>query len=150
MAKDDYAAQPGSIISILPVHNAQRLRGTAFFVKRRRATARPGASTASSSLASPNDQRVGISLPGLKIESDRELRRLLTRDEGYILNASARPASSGRTQGVLHRVGCPYLENSNATTTKWYFETMGDAHVWLTLSKYGKEGTTWRRCESCK
>jgi hypothetical protein len=147
MAKDDYTAQPGSIISILPTHNAQRLRGTAFFIKRRRARVRQGTSNSS---VPATGQRADPSLPGLKIGDDRQFRRFLTREEGYILNASARPGSSGRTQSVLHRVGCPYLENSNTSTTKWYFETMSDAYVWITLSKYGKEGTTWRRCESCK
>ncbi len=82
-----------------------------------------------------------------KISDIKDYQRILDQGGGYIYNDFS-PSGSQGDDNILHLASCRWLEKSNLTYDKYFFNTMNEAKTWLD-SHRGDEGENWRKCRTC-
>jgi hypothetical protein len=82
------------------------------------------------------------------IESDARLQQICSSGIGFVFNDFSGSGPSGGRYNLLHAAGCRWLERSNASVRKVWFENEHEALSWLQRER-GAEGSAWRRCGTC-
>ncbi len=79
-----------------------------------------------------------------KVTDFKDYQRIRDEGAGYVYNDFS-PSGIQGDFNILHLTSCRYLEKSNLTYDKYFFNTMNEAKSWLDTHR----GENWRKCMKC-